>query len=71
MTQNIGGKSSSQKQAWKISCSAFTALVVTDCRGVIVEAAPIIRRFIGQYRSRLKGWAERKYGEVRIHKLES
>lgn len=42
----------------RISCRAFTVHVGVDEAGVIREAAPFIRRFIGQPLANLLRWAE-------------
>lgn len=55
-------------ETYYFSCNKFTVRVVTNSRGVIVDAAPIVRRFIGQPRNNLKRWAD-KFGGVRIVRI--
>ena len=45
-----------------ISCTAFTVSVATDAQGRIVEAAPIVRKFLGQPLVNLLGWANARGG---------
>ena len=40
-----------------VSCARFTVLVVTDERGIIRDAAPIVRKFVGQRIDALLVWA--------------
>jgi hypothetical protein len=49
-----------------VSCRKFTVRVVTDEHGVITEAAPIVRRFIGQPLGNLTRWAAREIGGLRV-----
>ncbi len=42
--------------SWWCSCRLFTVRVTTDVQLVIVAAAPIVRRFIGQPLSNLERW---------------
>jgi len=49
---------------WWVSCDRFTVWVQVDERAVITDAAPIVRRFIGQPLQNLKRWAN-KFGGVR------
>lgn len=39
-----------------LSCARFTVQVVTDDRGVITWAAPVVRRFVGQPLVNLLRW---------------
>jgi len=41
-----------------ISCDRFTVAVTTDERGRVVEAAPVVRRFLGQPLYNLLRWAD-------------
>lgn len=43
---------------WWISSERFTVQVNTDERGIIVWAAPIVRRFVGQPLANLARWAK-------------
>lgn len=54
--------------AWWLSCNKFTVLVVVDDNHIITEAAPIVRRFVGQPARNLKTWME-KLGGYRSYKL--
>ena len=40
-----------------VSCERFTVAVTCDGDGIITEAAPIVRKFIGQHLARLTRWA--------------
>jgi hypothetical protein len=44
-------------RAYWVSCAKFTVRVAADEDGVITEAAPIVRRFIGQPLGNLTRWA--------------
>ena len=44
-------------RSYWVSCEKFTVRVSCDGDGVIREAAPIVRRFVGQHLSRLTRWA--------------
>ncbi len=50
-----------------VSCSRMTVRVVTE-NGVIVEAAPAVRGFLGQPLWNLKLWF-RKFGGLQVEKL--
>lgn len=53
-----------------LSCSRFTVKVET--RGLtIVDAAPLVRKFVGQPLANLVTWAERVGGLVRVEVLDS
>jgi hypothetical protein len=54
---------------WWVSCAEFTVRVVTDEQDVITEAAPIVRRFVGQPFENLKRWAA-SLGGLRVDPLE-
>jgi hypothetical protein len=45
-----------------ISCKLFTASVTVDAAGRIVEAAPIVKRFLGQPIGNLFAWARQQGG---------
>lgn len=47
-----------------ISCHLFTVRVVTDSDDRIIEAAPIVRRFVGQPLANLLGWAAKRGGFI-------
>ena len=47
-----------------VSCLKFTVCVRTH-NGVIVEAAPIVRKFVGQPTVNLLNWA-RKFGGLKV-----
>lgn len=51
-----------------ISCAKFTAEVGTDEYGTIREAAPVVRKFIGQRLVDLLTWAA-KFGGLKHEKL--
>jgi hypothetical protein len=50
-----------------LSCPRFTVAVRVD-DGVVREAPPIVRRFVGQSLSAMERWA-RTLGAVRVEKL--
>lgn len=52
-----------------ISCPKFTVLVVVNLEGVVIDTAPITRRFVGQGIEKLVGWARNKFGDVEIEEL--
>jgi len=43
-------------QNWWFSCKLFTIRLTTNERGIIVQAAPIARKFIGQPLANLERW---------------
>ena len=43
------------RQYW-LSCSLMTVLAAVDEAGLIVETAPVTRRFVGQHVGRLVSW---------------
>lgn len=55
-------------KAWWVSCERFTVRVATDERGVIREAAPLVRRFVGQPFGNLTRWAAGLRG-LRVEEL--
>ena len=54
--------------SWWISCSGFTIEVITR-DGLIAEAPPYARRFIGQPLENLEAWAKRNFEGVEIREL--
>lgn len=57
------------KHYW-VSCKKFTVGVETDDQHVITDAAPIVRRFIGQHMRNLVKWA-RKLGGLRVYDYDA
>jgi len=51
-----------------VTCCAFTVQVDVDDAGVIVFAAPMVRRFLGQPLDSLVQWA-RRIGACKVHRL--
>ena len=49
-----------------MTCDAFTVCVTINSKGVIIKGPPIVNKFIGQYRSRLKSWMK-GFGGFRQH----
>lgn len=47
---------------WWLSSKRMTIGVVTDQQGVIVETAPIARKFVGQRLSNLVRWMKKQGG---------
>jgi hypothetical protein len=45
-----------------ISCAICTVLVTTGANGIIVKAAPMVRRFLGQPLDNLLKWAVKQGG---------
>ena len=43
------------RKSWWLSCSRFTIKAIVKS-GVIVDAAPIVKRFVGQPLSNLRKW---------------
>ena len=58
-------------QVWWVSTERWTVQVKTEADGNIVDAAPLVRKFIGQPFSHLQDWARRKggCGPVKIERL--
>lgn len=55
---------------YQLTCPRFTVWVQTDTnRGTITDAAPLIRRFIGQPLVNLEWWAY-GFGEIRLLTLD-
>lgn len=54
--------------AWYVSCRRFTVCVYTR-DGVIVAAAPVVRKFVGQPLGNLVSWFER-FGGLKIHRMK-
>ena len=46
----------------------MTVRVAVSDKGIIVEAAPVVQKFIGQALDNLKNWMG-KYGGLRVEKL--
>jgi hypothetical protein len=59
----------SKPRKYWISCNKFTVQITCDRTGRIIEAAPIVRKFIGQYYTRLTRWAS-GFGGFIIDTLE-
>lgn len=55
-------------RSYWVSCDRFTVRVACDENAIIREAAPIVRRFIGQHLSRLTRWAA-QFGGLRVEVL--
>lgn len=55
--------------SWWMSCTRMTVQVEIDNRQVIVQAAPVVRRFVGQHIERLADWM-RTLGGFRCEPLE-
>ena len=52
-------KKNSSMICWYVKGISFTCTVCTDYdTGIIVEAAPILRKFIGQPLSKLRAWSK-------------
>ena len=54
----------------QLACSRFAALVIVE-RDLIVDAAPIVARFIGQPWRNLDRWARKRFAGVVWHFLQS
>lgn len=52
--------------AYWVSTNRMTLLVETDARDVVIQAAPIARKFIGQPAANLRKWLERQGGYVGV-----
>ena len=48
---------------YRVSCTLFTAQVDVNRSGIIVEAAPILKRFVGQHFNALLKWVSKKHLE--------
>ncbi len=57
-----------QTRSVRVSCPKFTVRVAVHA-GVIVEAAPMVRTFIGQPLANLERWAKQRFGAVDIDDL--
>lgn len=55
-------------KAWWVSSERITCLVVTDDRDIVIDAAPILRKFIGQPAKNVGRWM-RKQGGFRCARL--
>ena len=51
------------------SCRGFTVRLVVNEHNVIVDAAPIVSRFIGQPLWNLERWALSRWGDIAIQEL--
>ena len=51
----------------RLSCDMFTCKYGVDDDGIIVESAPIIKRFLGQPESNLIKWASAKSKSFVVH----
>jgi hypothetical protein len=49
-------------RTWWLSSTKMTILVVTDKDLVIVDAAPVVRKFIGQPAKNLADWMRKQGG---------
>lgn len=49
-------------RTWQLSSRRFTVLVVTDTGDIITDAAPVVRRFVGQPIGNLELWLSRQGG---------
>jgi hypothetical protein len=54
----------------QISNKKFTCYVQTDKNKIIIDAAPIIKRFIGQSLDNLTNWSWQKWGPTDIHEFK-
>lgn len=52
-----------------VSCKKFTCYVETTNEGIILNTAPILKRFIGQNLDNLLSWCK-SFGERRIEVLK-
>ena len=60
-----------QQKIW-FSCEKFTiGLTVEGEPAIIIQAAPIARKFVGQPLANLTQWAERNFGKVIIEELHN
>lgn len=53
------------RQVWQLSNDRLTVRVVVEQRGgswIVAEAAPMVRRFIGQESQALRRWMNRRPG---------
>ncbi len=53
---------------WWVSCRKFTVRVTTNSSLTIIEAAPIVRVFVGQPLDNLKRWAD-GFGGLLVERL--
>jgi hypothetical protein len=56
------------RRLW-FSCPSFTVRLVVNEHNVIVDAAPIVSRFIGQPLSNLERWALSRWGDIAVQEL--
>ena len=59
-------------QTWWVSCERWTVRVVTEADGNVVDAAPLLRKFVGQPFRHVEEFARRKggCGKVQIERLK-
>jgi F0F1-type ATP synthase beta subunit len=57
------------KKTYRVETDKFVVSVDVDRNGVIVHAAPIVRRFIGQPFTHLEKWCNTKFKNVKIESL--
>lgn len=57
------------KTYWVTIPKTMTCTVATDANGTVVEAAPILRKFLGQPVGNLERWV-RRFPKARIEPLE-
>lgn len=53
-------------KTWWLSNIAMTVKVVVDHRGIIVDAAPIVRKFVGQPFENVCKWMNKRSGMQRV-----
>jgi len=56
------------RKVW-VSTPKWTCKVTVDGTR-IVEAAPLLRKFVGQSIGALSRWAHKRFGEVEVRRLE-
>lgn len=54
---------------YQISCSKFCGFIRVDEDGLIIDAMPIVRKFIGQPVKNLSDWCTKRFGGVTLQKL--
>lgn len=54
----------------QISCTRFTVAVYVNSDGMIVDAAPLVRKFVGQPFINLTRWVRRFDNDPRITSIE-
>lgn len=63
-----GGRAQGQEAYW-CSTPQWTCLVVIDAQKHIVDAAPLLRRFVGQPASNLRRWTQAKGWQMEVVQL--